>query len=416
MKKTRPVLLILSLLCISACSTTKAANNDTTKAEPEALPEYNIPELEKYNAFVNQTAVANGISTFLWDCSIYMDRKALYNKYPTCIQAIVDAYPKRDYVGNGGNNDAFEEEDAITAVANFGPGWNLGNTLDSTSFNINNVATGEEGWIIKYGKKDINGNLVPAAWETAWGQPVTYQEVADFILEAGFTAIRIPVTWAEHFDENDNVDPAWMARVKETVDCFYNRGVYCIVNAHHDGGADGWIEATEASYNNYNQRFAKLWTQISTTFADYDERLLFESMNEVLDGGNNWGQSGAGQKWINKWNQLFVDTVRSTGGNNAKRNLVIMPYAGNGDLFNLTHFEIPQDSAANHLIIEVHNYNPQTFCWTNVTWAPMTAKWNASFEQQLRGDYGIYKKFADNFGIPFIVGEYCADPKKYSEY
>ena len=52
----------------------------------------------------------------------------------------------------------------------------------------------------------------------------------------------------------------------------------------------------------------------------------------TLDENNEWNKpSAAGLEYVNKWNQLFVDTVRATGGNNSKRNLVVMTYAGGGD-------------------------------------------------------------------------------------
>lgn len=377
---------------------------------------YNVPELESYANFVNKLAVENGMSAFLWDCSTYMDRNALKNQYPTCTKKMIEAYNWNGTKGNGKNNCIFEEEDAFTAVKNFAAGWNLGNTLDSTSFNIENAEKNELGWIQKWPKRDKDGNAMPISWETAWGEPATTQEIAEFVLNEGFNAIRIPITWAEHFDEKDNIDSLWMDRVVETVNYFYTHGVYCIINVHHDGGADGWIEATETSYEKYSERFKKLWQQISQTFKDYDERLLFESMNEVLDGSNNWSANENGCKWINKWNQLFVDTVRSTGGNNSNRNLVVMTYAGEGSETALKYFELPQDSVFNHLIVEIHNYNPHGFTWANATWTKMTALWSENCESVLKNDFAIYKKYSDKWKVPFIVGEYCATPKKYVEY
>ena len=112
--------------------------------------------------------------------------------------------------GNTGDDEIFEEEDPYTAVSNFKAGWNLGNTLDSTSYDISKIGTDEEeGWILKYGKKDSNGNYLPSNWETAWGQPETNQEIADFIINNGFNSIRIPVTWAEHLDKDNKVDYVW---------------------------------------------------------------------------------------------------------------------------------------------------------------------------------------------------------------
>ena len=416
--------IFLFSFCIFGCVDTvkkrqvQKEESQKEESQEELRSGFNEIDIANYAKCVNELAVQNQIGTFLWDCSTHMDRNKMKISFPKYIEAIMSCYPKKSDFGNGGNDSVFEEEDAKTAVANFGAGWNLGNTLDAHSFNISKVGTDEElGWIPKWGKKDSNGNYYPSNWETAWGQPETNEKIVDFILDAGFNAIRIPITWAEHFDKNDNVDPIWMNRVKETVDLFYNKGVYCIINAHHDGGTDGWIEATETSYNKYSSRFEKLWQQIANTFADYDERLLFESMNEVLDENNEWNNpSAAGLEYVNKWNQLFVDTVRATGGNNSKRNLVVMTYAGGGDENRFTRFVLPNDSVKNHLIVEVHNYNPMHFTWTDVTWKKMTAIWSDLLAQELRKDFKIYKKYSDVLGVPFIVGEYNADPKLYEEY
>ena len=379
--------------------------------------EYNVPDMAAYAACVNSLAVEYGVPTILWDCSVHVNRKELKVNYPAYVEAIMGCYPADRTPGNGGDNAVFEEETAFEAAANFGPGWNLGNTLDSTSYNLNEAKAGKAGWIVKWGKKDAQGNLLPEAWETAWGQPVVTEEIVDYILSLGFSTVRIPITWAEHIGEDDQVDPRWMARVKEVVDLFHSRGVYVIINMHHDGGADGWIEASEESYNTYGKRFAAVWTQIAQTFADYDERLLFESMNEVLDASNNWNAPNpVAARWINEWNALFVRTVRATGGHNAKRNLILMTYSGGGAEGNFSSFKLPEENPE-HLMITVHNYDPQAFTWTTVTWARMTARWNETAHSSvLRRSFQTYRKYSDLYGVPVILGEYNADPKKYADY
>ena len=386
-------------------------------AEP-AADEWNYADLAAYARLVNELAAENGIPAFLWECSEYVDRNHMKITVPGYLDAIMSCYASRDDHGNRGDDAVFEEESAREAAALMTPGINLGNTLDSTSYNITETEAGKTGWIVQWGKKGADGKVLPSAWETAWGQPVTTDAIADFVLEQGFQAVRIPVTWAEHLDGNDTVDPAWMARVRETVDLFYSRGVYVILNAHHDGGADGWIEATESSYSMYSGRFARLWQQIAETFADYDERLLFEGFNEILDGGNNWGAPGPeAARWLNAWNQLFVDTVRAAGGNHLRRNLIVMVYAGNGSENSLARFVLPDDPAEGHLMVEVHNYDPQGFTWTTATWTRMTARWNdAAHGNILRREFAVYRRYSDEWGVPFVLGEYNADIKKYADY
>ncbi len=246
-------------------------------------------------------------------------------------------------------------EAATEAVSNMKIGWNLGNTLDAF-----NDAT----------KNSLNS-------ETCWGQTKTKAEMFPMFKDAGFGAIRVPVTWNNHMDSNGKVDEAWMARVKEVVDYVINAGLYCILNVHHDTGTDAWIVADMDNYTANKSKFEYLWQQIATEFRDYDEHLLFEGYNEMLDANNSWSYASSKNSGsydataaasaynaVNSYAQSFVSTVRATGGNNAARNLIVNTYAAccgmgtwNAHLQDpLTQMQLPTDAAAGHLIFEVHSY------------------------------------------------------------
>lgn len=250
-------------------------------------------------------------------------------------------------------------ETAADAVKNMGVGWNLGNTLDAND-----------------GKEcpDIVRS------ETMWGQPVTKPELMKMMKEAGFGAIRVPVTWYPHMDATGKVDAVWMARVHEVVDYVLDNGMYCILNVHHDTG-DGpmWLHASTNVYNNVKERYEYLWTQIAEEFKGYGEKLLFESYNEMLDEYNSWcfasfatsgnyNATSAADSYdaINRYVQTFVDAVRATGGNNAKRNLIVNTYGAcnGGGSWNshlkdpLKEMKLPTDATAGegHIAFEVHAY------------------------------------------------------------
>ena len=252
-------------------------------------------------------------------------------------------------------------ESANDAVKHMKVGWNLGNTLDAH-----------------------NGQRVtdPKVSEIMWGQPVTTPELMQMMKEVGFGAIRVPVTWYPHMDGNNKVDAAWMKRVHEIVDYVISTGMYCILNVHHDTGADSnntksWLKADETVYNQQKARYEYLWQQIAEEFKDYGERLLFESYNEMLDTYNSWcfasfaapGQYNASvatsaYNAINSYAQSFVNTVRATGGNNAKRNLIVNTYGacnGSGTWNShlqdpLKQMKLPTDITEGHIIFQVHAY------------------------------------------------------------
>ena len=237
-------------------------------------------------------------------------------------------------------------EPAGTAVSKMLIGWNLGNSFDATDDSILQNTRGEN--------RDF---------ETAWGNPVTPDTLMARIKALGFNAVRIPITWNYHFNSRGSVDRAWLARIREVVDQALDAGLYCIINVHHDTGSDyGWLHASRSDYEAHKGVFASIWRQIADFFEDYPYSLLFEGFNEMLDENNEWSYPSAeANKYINAYNQLFVDTVRATGGRNSERNLVVTTYASAITDEALRGFSLPKDTVKDHLIAEVHFYDPYDF-------------------------------------------------------
>ena len=316
-----------------------------------------------------------------------------------------------------------EWESAALAARNMGTGWNLGNTLDSNSGSLDNMWI--EAWT----------NRTTTDYETAWGQPVATRELIHMFKEAGFRTIRVPVTWYPHIGKvkveviggkpiwdpstwtGYEVDPVWMARVKEVVDYVIDEGMYCILNVHHDTGAESaaWLRADPTVYEQQKERFCELWKQIATTFGDYDKHLLFESFNEMLDAKSTWNYSTKeAHETINKYNADFVATVRSTGGNNAQRNLILNTYAASADAKALADFSLPNDSVEGHLMVEVHSYAPYLFAF-DVSYGQKTS-FDASCEKEVKDIIeGLNTHFVSK-GIPCVIGEYgCTANQKEIE-
>lgn len=285
-------------------------------------------------------------------------------------------------------------ETSYEAIKNMGVGWNLGNTLDADN------GADHDGADWRY-------------WETCWGQPVTAQELMIMMKNAGFGAIRVPVTWRPHISADGTVSEVWMNRVKEIVDYVLNAGMYCIINVHHDTGAgdEAWLLADPEVYSAQKARYEHLWRQIAEKFRDYDHRLLFESYNEMLDSRKSWCFASFNGNYdesfaldaydaINSYAQSFVDVVRSTDGNNSVRNLIVNTYGacnGDGD-WNphlqdpLIYMELPTDTVEDHLLFEVHAYP---------TIDDMNAMPSATESMFARLDDMLVSK-----GAPVIMGEW----------
>ena len=289
-------------------------------------------------------------------------------------------------------------ETATQAVQHMGVGWNLGNTLDAMGHTLPDPV-----------KETTAGTT--ADYETWWGQPVTRPELMQMLASAGFGVIRVPVTWWPHMDDSDRVDKAWMDRVEQVVGYVLDAGMYCILNVHHDTGANdvvSWLTADTAAHRRYQARFCALWQQIAERFRDRDQRLLFEGYNEMLSQKREWNFAAdlSSYDGLNAYAQDFVTTVRATGGNNAVRNIIVNTYAAAcGGTWNahcndvLTRFRLPDDPAENHLMVEVHNYAPYQ-------WSQDHGKWTAANERQVTADLErVHQRFAAD-GVPVVVGEF----------
>jgi endoglucanase len=262
------------------------------------------------------------------------------------------------------------------------PGWNLGNSLEA----------------------------LPE--ETSWGNPRATQDLMNAVKAAGFKSVRIPVSWDAHADSDDVISRRWMARVTEVVNYARNAGLYVVLNEHFDGG---WLQPTAAKQAEANARLAKLWTQIAENFKDYDDYLLFAGTNEVGIAGEYGAPSAENAAVQNSFNQTFVNAVRATGGNNAKRVLVVQGYNTNID-YTVANAVVPADTVQNRLMMEVHYYDPYNFTindkshiwqWGAIATDPKATETWAN-EAYADGQFDKMKTHFIDKGVAVILGEYSA--------
>ena len=275
------------------------------------------------------------------------------------------------------------------------PGWNMGNQMDAVSGGVAN--------------------------ETVWGNPKCTQATMDGVKAAGFKAVRICTTWAGHIGSAPDytLEKAWIDRVAEIVGYAEKAGLVAIVNTHHD--ENSWQDIAKCygdpAQNETTMRMLfRVWTQIADRFKDKGEWLVFESLNEIQDGG--WGWSDAFKKdpdtqyrILNEWNQIFVNAVRATGGNNATRWLGVPGYAANPG-FTITGLVLPQDcTSANRLMVAVHDYDPYDYTLKD----PLVRQWGHTAQSGLRPSGDNEKAVVNVFdnlkaayldkGIPVYLGE-----------
>ena len=321
--------------------------------------------------------------------------------------------------GCGKNSDSetkdtakkWTELDQTQITEAMGLGWNLGNQLEASS-----------------------GGL-PS--ETCWGNPEITKELIDTVKAQGFKTVRIPVSYLDMIGDGPDykIDTDWLDRVQEVVDYVVDNDMFAIVNMHGDGYYTvdhSWLLCAEDDdkQTEIKDKYGKVWTQIADRFKDYDQHLIFESMNEEFN--NDYGKPDANAyENINAYNQIFVDSVRATGSNNEKRWLLLPGWNTNidytaGDEYN---FKIPTDNGCKadgkRIMISVHYYDPFNFTidenkTAKTQWGKYAVK---NYDNWGQEDYVdsqmalLNEKFVSQ-GYPVVIGEFGAQDKteKFADY
>ncbi len=273
------------------------------------------------------------------------------------------------------------------------PGVNIGNTFDNTT-----------------------------TWETGWGNPRVTRGFVRELASLGFKTVRVPVAW-DTYALNGEIQAEKLARVAEVVDWITQAGMFCVLNIHWDGG---WIDSSNkqkfaTTYATFSpaaeRKYRAYWAQISGYFATRGERVLFEALNEETNF-EGAGSSSAAYATLTHVNQLFVDTVRSTGGNNARRLLIVAGYST--DIMKTTspEYQLPHDTTPHALFISVHYYTPWPFAGMteDASWGKMQPTWGSESDVgELNRLFDRMAEFSREHDIPVFVGELNATEKKAAE-
>lgn len=272
-----------------------------------------------------------------------------------------------------------------------GKGWNLGNGLDST----------------------INGKV----GETLWSNPTINKSLLELVHNSGFDTVRIPISFMDKIGSKEsgyNVDKKWLNRIKEVVDYAIELGMFVIIDIHHDGNPDiegSWLDISIKDASKRKEmlcKFSSVWKQLATLFANYDQHLIFEGVNELIIKGNYEFAPSIAYENINLINQTFVDTIRSVDGN-LDRCLIISGYNADINLTINDLFKKPKDKIDDRLILSIHYYDPFDFSLKN---SCDVLKWGTDKEKKyMENNFKKILKFANNLNMPVIIGEYGAVDK-----
>lgn len=293
---------------------------------------------------------------------------------------------------------------AVEFVENMKIGWVLGNTFDAYT--------------------DEN-RADEMSYESFWCGIETTKEMIDAVKAAGFETIRIPVSWHNHVSDDGSytISEAWLNRVQEVVDYAMDNDMYIILNIHHDNSTKYMYPSQE--YMEQSKAYVgSIWSQVAARFADYDEHLILESLNEPRLVGTNyeWWLDLNNQECveavqcINELNQLFVDTVRASGGHNEDRYLLVPGYDASLQGATNQYFELPQDTDGNQnkILVEVHAYTPYNFALQGPSESGSTDQWSvdrATSTSEIDSTMDtLYEKYVRH-GIGVVIDEFGARDK-----
>jgi len=264
---------------------------------------------------------------------------------------------------------------------------------------------------------NIGNSLEAIGGETAWGNPPVTKELIDLVKQSGFNAIRIPCSWNQYMANSSTAQlkTDWLNRVKEVIQYCVDDDMYILLNIHWDGG---WLEnnCTEDKQEENNAKQKAFWEQIATHLRDFDEHLLFAGANEP--NVENASQMAV----LQSYHQTFIDAVRSTGGRNSYRILVIQGPSTDIETTHELMSSLPNDYIPNRMMVEVHYYTPWNFCGMteDANWGNMFYYWGEDYhsatdptrnatwgeEETVDSNFELMKtQFVDN-GIPVVLGEY----------
>lgn len=289
------------------------------------------------------------------------------------------------------NSSISPELTSFDLVAQMKVGWNLGNTFDATDGAGTRLTA------------DI------AAVETSWlggSTNATTQTLIQAVKAEGFDTIRIPVTWSKVADPDNEwkIRADWLERIKQVVDWALDEDLFVIVNMHHDNATlQLGVDNADSPDHPGRQFYVSIWSQVAEVFKDYDERLIFESLNEPRhEGGKDewWGGTQEVRDNINSLNQAFVDVVRASGSSNTHRILMLPTHAAGVTPNGMRDFAVPEDpfNTVNKFVLSIHTYSP--FNWAH------DGKGEYNGPGEIIQNLDEVAKNAERLGIPVVLGEW----------
>ncbi len=324
--------------------------------------------------------------------------------YDLCTVTEIKVYNNTE--GNVNPDTSVKNQSASTIAKNMGVAWDLGNSLEASTSGVVN--------------------------EKDWGNPKTTKKLIQAVKAAGFNTIRVPISYMNTIDGNNQIDDAYMARIQQVVSYAYDMGMYVVIDIHNDGDPQtpgSWINisTTGAEFEAIKNKFAAVWTDIANNFAGYDQRLIFEAANELVNYSYS-NPTATEYSNINALDAAFVEAVRNAEGTNNDDRVLMVVGFGAAFAETMNGFVKPSDPTPNRLMLDVHYYEPKDFCWDGnsnnnpyqgsdsvLTWYQENEEASVyGSKAYMQAQFSAINNFAGRLGMPVFIGEYGPESKVQS--
>ena len=283
----------------------------------------------------------------------------------------------------------------------------------------------------KMGRGINLGNVLSAPVEGNWSGAATEQYFIQ-VSDAGFSNVRIPIDFFGTRTSGDTsqypadanttftgsradfiVDPFYFDRLEQVIGWGLAQNLVIILDFHgatlksefiytFDDSEDEYTHPTSAKRAADLAKFYSIWEQIAERFKDYNDDLIFEVINEP------YFHISAAE--MNDLNNEVISIIRSSGGNNITRKVIVT--GGTKNSYEAITTIDPQIlNNDNYLIGTFHYYRPFSFTkssnfnFDDNSWGSQSDKNNVDSE------FDVVQNWADGFNPPIAVylGEFGAD-------
>ena len=263
----------------------------------------------------------------------------------------------------------------------------------------------------KYVRVPLVRGMNMTCWEMKEWRPVEYLTEEKYYKELtskGFDHVRIPVDFTLYSQNTGDyiIDSDFLTKLDTAIRLALDNGLYAVLDMHGCGSISRNVSAYEDMLYSY-------WRQLSERYSGYDERLLFELLNEPNTKGTEGDDPLNGEK-LNRIINNLIKIIRET---NPDR--VIVAALGNGNtVYDMDSVTLPEDDP--NIIAAFHSYEPMEFTHQGVTWSatadyPAPCEWKQEYEDTVEDVINRAAEWSERTGRQVWLGEFGVSLEKSPE-